>query len=51
MGANLVAALDLAGTGLSAVDFAGGVHVIEATLSVLLGLLGVVRVGDGSLCG
>ena len=49
--AYLVAALDLAGVRLGAVDLAALVHVVEALLGARAGLLGVVGVGDGALCG
>ena len=48
--AYLVAALDLAGVRLGAVDLAALVHVVEALLGARAGLLGVVGVGDGGLC-
>ena len=45
-----MAALDLAGVSLGAVDLALLVHVVEALLGALTSLLRVVGVGDGALC-
>ena len=45
-----MAALNLAGMGFGAINLAALVHVLETLAGGLASLLGVVGVGDGTLC-